>query len=152
MAQHYNCSIYPEIEGITFTLKIFYLLLSFCILGCFHTVHFKKFNLTFKKKMFNPFAFTVITDILGIYFYHLILLSMDPFSCCFSIFYLFFFSFFFRKISSTLPFTCSLKLHFCYYIIKFSKLFLCKCSIFLFSKCELFLLLLSNHLMIVLWW
>lgn len=92
---------------------------------------FFKFNLTFKKKKFSPFVFTVITDILGIYFYHLILLSMDPFSCCFSVFYLYFFLFFFfRKISSTLPFNCSLKLHFCYYIIKFSKLFLCKCSIF----------------------
>ena len=132
MAQYYNCSIYPEIEGITFIFLIFYLLLSFCSLGCFHIVHFFKFNLTFKKKSLVHLHLLWLQIFWGFISTILFCCLWIPFLVV-SLYFISVFSFCFRKISSTLPFNCSLKLHFCYYTIKFSKLFVMQMLHFLNS-------------------
>lgn len=77
-----------------------------------------------KKQNSSPFAFTVITGIFGIYFYHHLFVSSVSFflsllSYCLSLP----FPFSFWRTSSALSFTCSLNLHFCYYIFNFQKLF-----------------------------
>ena len=122
-------SIYPEIEGVTFIFLIFYLLLSFCSLGCFHIVHFFKFNLTLKKKvqsiciycdyryfgdLFLPSYFVVYGSLFLLFLYIL------------SLFFLFVLGKFLQLYLSTvlLSFTSAITQ------LNFQNYLLCKCSIF----------------------
>ena len=123
MAQHYNCSTYPEMEGITFIFLICYLLLSFCILGYFHTMHFFKNSIWhLKRKSLVHLHLLWLQTFWGFISTILFCSLWIPFLVV-SLYFISIFSFFFRKISSSLPSNYSLKLHFCYYIIKLSKLF-----------------------------